>query len=112
MKARIEIESDNDFDVISPIGTFHAYGADLKHTIKAETEEELRREIVWFLAQLEIRAPYEEEYDMYRGLYDQASGHDQSFKRMIYEAMHKISQPDTPIDFYAGGNRVLTITEV
>jgi len=113
MKAYIEIESDNDFDVLSPIGTFHAYGDDLKHTITAESEDELRREIVWFLAQLEIRQPYEQEYDSYRSTYGtpgtwSSAGHDTSFKMMIYEAIHQIAFGGD-FEFHRGGNRELNI---
>jgi len=113
LKAFIEIESDNDFDVLSPIGTFHAYGPELKHTLTATSEDELRREIVWFLAQLEIRQPHEQEYDSCRSMYGapgncSSSWHDTSFKIMIYEAMHQIAFGG-PIEFHRGGNRELHI---
>lgn len=98
--AYIDIESDNDFDVLSPIGTFHAYGPELKHTIIANSEEELRREIVWFLAQLKIQSPYCE---------NGKSVHVDSFRVTIYEAMNQIASGGNLI-FSASGNRELHIT--
>lgn len=113
MKAFIEIESDNDFDVYSSIGTFHAYGPDLKHTIVAQSDDEMRKEIVLFLSQLEIRQPYEAEYDSCRSLYGtpgtwSSAGHDTSFKMMIYEAIHQIASGGS-FEFHRGGNRALHI---
>lgn len=108
MKAYIEIESDNDFDVYSPIGTFHAYGPELKHTIMATSEDELRRELVWFLSQLEIRQPDEQEYDGYTHIYGNSTGHDKSFKMMIYESIHQIASGGS-IEIHHGGNRELNI---
>lgn len=107
MKVLIEIHSDNDFEVLSPIGRFSAHGPDLKHVIELETEDELRKEVVWFLSQLEIRLPDELEYDMCRNLYS-SGGHDQSFKKMIYEAMHQIALTGQ-LEFHHGGNRELHI---
>jgi len=113
MEALVEIKSDNDFDVYSPIGTFHAYGPDLKHVIVASNEDELRRELVWFLAQLEIRQPSEQEYDSCRSLYGTPgtwsnSGHDTSFKMIIYEAIHQIASGGS-LEYSRGGNRELHI---
>lgn len=108
IQACVEIESDNDFDVLSPIGTFNAYGPELKHKIMATSEDELRRELVWFLSQLEIREPGEVEYDAYKSTYGNSSGHDTSFKMMIYEAIHQIASGGD-FEFHRGGNRELHI---
>ena len=101
MKAHISIDSDMDFHIYSPIGFCHEH---LSHRIDAETEEELRQKIVMFLAQLEIRLPYEQEYHPFRH-----GKHDADFKFTLYEAIHQIANGGS-LNFGYGGNRTLSIT--
>jgi hypothetical protein len=101
MKAFIEIDSDMDFHMITPIGSFTEH---MKYTIEADNEIDLRKEIVLFLAKVEIRMPWEQEYCDY-----QRDKKDDYFKYIIYEAMHKISLLHNDISFSRGGNQTLTI---
>lgn len=101
-KAHINIYTDMDFHVIAPNAQ---YGYDtFKHTIGAESEEELRNNLVFFLAQIEIRLPWEQEYNPWR-----SDKHDAVFKHFIYEAIHQIASGGE-INFHIGGNYTLDIS--
>ena len=65
MQVRIFIESDNDIDVYGPGGYFPAYGPEYNYLLEAPAEE-MREKLLMALAQIEIRMPYEKEYNAYR----------------------------------------------
>ena len=104
MKATISIETDDDFIITAPSGK--RYPPEWEHTITAASEEELRKSLVVFLAQLRI-SPLK-PFDQLEYSTERTTGHDTTFKRMVYEAMHKIAFGEE-ILYCNGGNYTLDI---
>ena len=101
--AEITIDSDQDFDVQSPAGYFPANGPEYSVQIHAQTDQELRHNIIWELAQIAVHKPYVTEYDEFD--FSSRAG---AFKLVIYAAMHQISSGGE-ICFHRGGNCTLSI---
>ena len=107
IKAVIEIDSDNDFDVDGPGGFCPAYGKEYKHVIYEATHELLIPKLVLALMSISITPPYDDgEYDEYLYLNHQANSHVSFMRHALYECAHAFMTQNR-VAYSVGGNHEL-----